>query len=1416
MKANPLRRINSPISVFVALLTASTILLSFNAFAQPVSFGSSGLTGENLDSPTSLDFGPDNRLYVSIQNGTIYAYTIVRNGPNSYSVTNTEIILLVKSIPNHNDDGTLNTSENNRQITGILAAGTSSNPVLYVTSSDPRIGGGGTGGDKNLDTNSGVISKLTKNGRTWSKIDIVKGLPRSEENHANNGMALDPATNTLYVAVGGHTNAGAPSNNFAFITEYALSAAILKINLSQIETQFGGSYNLPTLDDPTRTNTSPGVDQYDPFGGNDGRNQAKLVSDGPVQIHAPGYRNSYDLVFTTTPEKSGRIYTVDNGANGGWGGHPANEGAFGNPLTTSVTNNYVTGEPGSTSSGPNDAKVNNLDNLHYVSGPGFGPIYGGHPNPIRANPQGAGLYWYNNSPSTAHFELNPTPDWPPVPLSMANPVEGDFRNPGVNDGALYTWPASTNGLAEYTASNFGGAMTSNLLTASFDGIIYRIQLNTSGTAVTSVTSLFSGFGSTPLDVIAQGDSEIFPGTIWAATYGSDNITIFEPQGATTCTGIDSNTLDDDQDGYSNADEIDNGTNPCSQASKPEDNDQDNISDLNDPDDDNDGLNDIVDNFALDAQNGLTTLLPLDYPFLNGNPGFGLFGVGFTGLMTNGVNNYRDQFDTDHPDLIVGGAVGVVSVPANSNDAVQNNQQYAFQFGVNISQATGPITIQSKLLGAPFFGGLGSQQLTTHSHGIYFGTGDQANYLKFALHGNQGNPGFQVLSEQNGIVAIQQMIPVSGILSAEEIELFINVNPATGAVTCFYKTSSNLNPVQIGGNFQVTGNLLTAIQSTSQAVAVGVIATSGNANSFSASWDYMKVAPTNSSAVLIDVIRINAGGPTVQFGSETWVSDQYFTGTQTYSSSTPIDNTTNDAVYQSERYGNTIAYAIPVPQSGQYLVELHLAELYWGVSNATGPGQRIFNINIENGQFIRSNLDIAAEYGVAKAVILKAQNINVTDGTININFTTVTNNAKVSGIALFRHGTVANGVPIVTTPPNKTLVEGAYWSYQVIASDPNSGDVLTYSASNLPASLTINSATGIISGTIEVSPGTYPVTITVADQAGASSNTSFVITITPAVINSPPVVTKPPNKTLNQGESWSYQVIASDPNSGDVLTYSASNLPASLSINSSTGLINGTATAAPGTFTVTLTVTDQAGASGSNTFVITVNPVSGLAITSLVLINSITDIELFNLTNGMVLYKNNLPVSFNIKANVASPAGSVKFAWQGNASYRTENTAPYALAGDSNGNYNNLTMATGSYSVTATPYPNSGAGGTAGQALSLSFTVLNGSGSATRKAGTNADEEMVTSPDVDESITLYPNPASSQFTVRVHVEEPSTWNFVIHDVVGREIPLGTFSLTEGVRSLEFDLTPKEMSPGLYYLNVSNSLNSKKIIKIAITR
>jgi hypothetical protein len=83
------------------------------------------------------------------------------------------------------------------------------------------------------------------------------------------------------------------------------------------------------------------------------------------------------------------------------------------------------------------------------------------------------------------------------------------------------------------------------------------------------------------------------------------------------------------------------------------------------------------------------------------------------------------------------------------------------------------------------------------------------------------------------------------------------------------------------------------------------------------------------------------------------------------------------------------------------------------------------------------------------------------------------------------------------------------------------------------------------------------------------------------------VTNPGGQASTVGTATSLQIQASDSASGQTLTYSATGLPAGLSINSSTGLISGTPTAA-GSGSVTVTARDTTGASGSATFAWTVS------------------------------------------------------------------------------------------------------------------------------------------------------------------------------------------------------------------------------------
>src|SRR5262245_40689236 len=104
--------------VGAALTAAVPRAMAAGATVDPISFGKSLLAGETSTRPTSLQFGPDGRLYVLQQDGTLKIYQVARNAANAYAVTATETVSLVKNIPNHDDDGTPDPAVNTRQATG--------------------------------------------------------------------------------------------------------------------------------------------------------------------------------------------------------------------------------------------------------------------------------------------------------------------------------------------------------------------------------------------------------------------------------------------------------------------------------------------------------------------------------------------------------------------------------------------------------------------------------------------------------------------------------------------------------------------------------------------------------------------------------------------------------------------------------------------------------------------------------------------------------------------------------------------------------------------------------------------------------------------------------------------------------------------------------------------------------------------------------------------------------------------------------------------------------------------------------------------------------------------------------------------------------------------------------------------------
>ena len=192
-------------------------------------------------------------------------------------------------------------------------------------------------------------------------------------------------------------------------------------------------------------------------------------------------------------------------------------------------------------------------------------------------------------------------------------------------------------------------------------------------------------------------------------------------------------------------------------------------------------------------------------------------------------------------------------------------------------------------------------------------------------------------------------------------------------------------------------------------------------------------------------------------------------------------------------------------------------------------------------------------------------------------------------------TSTNQAPTLNQPPNQSGFVGNSATLTLSGTDPENA-VLSYSATGLPPGLTINSPTGVISGTLQAE-GTYGVTATVSDGSLTASRlftwvvaTQSAPPLPPASDTTPPTVafTSPTNNATISSKNVKLRVAASDSGGVRFVRYLLNGLS-----------ISGDITTAPYTYTWDLTrvtagsyqlsarAVDNAGNHGTSTISVTV-------------------------------------------------------------------------------------------------------------------------------------------------------------------------------------------------------------------------------------
>lgn len=130
-----------------------------------------------------------------------------------------------------------------------------------------------------------------------------------------------------------------------------------------------------------------------------------------------------------------------------------------------------------------------------------------------------------------------------------------------------------------------------------------------------------------------------------------------------------------------------------------------------------------------------------------------------------------------------------------------------------------------------------------------------------------------------------------------------------------------------------------------------------------------------------------------------------------------------------------------------------------------------------------------------------------------------------------------------TPQGRTDPTGANISLPVRSLAAAAGTTITYAASSLPSGLSIDPATGVISGALPATPASYPVTVTLTGPASQVQALPFTWNV-----RGPARLIRLPRQSSAAGGATSLWLTATDGLPGCTLAFTATGLPPGLTIS----------------------------------------------------------------------------------------------------------------------------------------------------------------------------------------------------------------------------------------------------------------------------
>jgi fibronectin type 3 domain-containing protein len=310
----------------------------------------------------------------------------------------------------------------------------------------------------------------------------------------------------------------------------------------------------------------------------------------------------------------------------------------------------------------------------------------------------------------------------------------------------------------------------------------------------------------------------------------------------------------------------------------------------------------------------------------------------------------------------------------------------------------------------------------------------------------------------------------------------------------------------------------------------------NATGQSGASTEVSTTPLNPGSL---ALAIDAGGTAV--GSFAADGD-YGSGTTTFGTKSAINtsgvtNAAPQAVYQTQRYGTTFTYTIPGLYPGAaYNVVLDFAETY-----LSSAGQRVFDVAI-NGTPVLTNFDVFAATGAKnKAIDEQFAATANNSGQIAIQFTSIKNNAMISGIAVYTAGSGPASAPAGPTAVTATQGDGQVALNWTAPAGAVSYNIYRSTTSDVAGSLYQTGVTGTSFIDSSVTDGTtyyYQVVAVFADGESGISNQVSATPLFPAI---PVILTANPGDTqvtltwTVSSDATSYNIYRSTSSGGEGAT-----------------------------------------------------------------------------------------------------------------------------------------------------------------------------------------------------------------------------------------------------------------------------------------